>query len=143
MEKYYLGDLIYILSKDIKKSMDRYLKEKKIGFGQFQTLMVIKRLSMDGEVTQELISREMDIDKSNVSRNINKLKETGYIRVEADIKDSRKNLVVLTEFANSQIESLVGILKEVSKQMTAQIAEEQLEITLDCLKKVIKNLNGE
>lgn len=135
-----IGDLVCILAKDLKAIMDRELKIRNMGFGQFKTLMLIKQYAVDGKIKQEQVAEKMHIDKSNVSRNIAKLRENRYIELQADEINEKKKDIILTDFANNEIDELILIFQDNSKKLTKGISESQLEIAKDCLEKMAKNI---
>jgi len=140
MKKMTIGDLIFILARDLKVILDHELKIKNMGFGQFKTLMIIHQQAVDGKLKQEKVAKKMNIHKSNVSRNIAKLREHNYIELQPDETNEKNNNILLTDFANKEIGDLVSILQNVSKNMTKGISESQLTITKDCLEKMMENI---
>ncbi|MCU9810817.1 MarR family winged helix-turn-helix transcriptional regulator [Paraclostridium sp. AKS81] len=96
MKKYEpLGDLIYFISKELKSRMDESLKDRNLGQGQLLTLMTLFKLKNYDEITQEDLAKVMGINKANTSRNLAKLKESGFIVINQSKDDQRKKILNL------------------------------------------------
>lgn len=135
-----IGDLIYLISKELKKRLDEGLKHRNLGQGQSQTIMSLFKLTKNQEVTQDTLSKEMGINKANTSRNLNKLKQNGFIEILPDPNDQRKNNINLTEKSYSELKNIELVLHEIHNDMISDISESDLECTLKTLKKMKDNL---
>lgn len=143
MKQNYLGDFVFLLSKELKRSLDEKLENENIGFAQVQTLMMLKILEQEDDLNVDRLARELNLNKSNVSRNISKLEETGFIVVECDRSDNRKKTISISKSANTEIEGFKKTLTEVSEKMLKGIDQEKVDITMECLNQAIMNLRGE
>ena len=76
-------------------------------------------LEIDNSLTQEEISREVCLDKSNTSRTLCALEESGYIRREVNPENRREMRIFPTE----KLESVIGELRRVSKLWNELISE--------------------
>lgn len=136
-----IGDLIFFISKELKKDLDEKLKERGLGQGQTLMLLTLFRLRERDDITGELLAKEMGINKANVSRNISKLKEKEIISITFDEKDQRKKYINLTDKALEDIKSIECVLKDIHKKMVKNIEKDILIKTLEGLNKMQKNLS--
>ncbi len=142
MKKYEpIGDLIYFISKELKTRLDEELKDRNLGQGQILTLMTLFRLKEKDEIDQDVLSKEMGINKANTSRNLAKLKQNGFIEINQNPTDQRRKQVVLTPKAYEEMFNLEKILKEIHKEMIKDLDEESLTNTLKTLNKMKNNLS--
>lgn len=142
MKKYEpIGDLIYFISKELKTRLDEELKDRNLGQGQILTLMTLFRLKEKDEIDQDVLSKEMGINKANTSRNLAKLKQNGFIEINQNPIDQRRKQVVLTPKAYEEMFNIEKILKEIHKEMIKDLDEESLTNTLNTLNKMKNNLS--
>ena len=78
-------------------------------------------------LTQEELARELNVNKSSVTRQLAALEEKGYIRREADPADRRSLLVYPTDKANGLRERMRRVLRDWSDYLTADFTEEERE----------------
>lgn len=136
----HLGDLLYQANKELIMVVNKRLADINMGYTQLQTLMTITRLGDGHEIDQEVLAEMMQVDKSNVSRNLSKMQREGFVQILQSEKDGRKKRVCMTEKGNNSIKTLVDILNEINKNMTSEIsAEEQITI-MKYLNLMIHNL---
>lgn len=141
MKKYEpIGDLIYFISKELKTRLDEELKDRNLGQGQILTLMTLFRLKEKDEIDQDVLSKEMGINKANTSRNLAKLKQNEFIEINQNPIDQRRKQVVLTPKAYEEMFNLEKILKEIHKEMIKDLDEQSLTQTLNTLNKMKNNL---
>lgn len=142
MKKYEpIGDLIYFISKELKTRLDEELKDRNLGQGQILTLMTLFRLKEKDEIDQDVLSKEMGINKANTSRNLAKLKQNGFIEINQNPTDQRRKQVVLTPKAYEEMFNIEKILREIHKEMIKGLDEESLTNTLKTLNKMKNNLS--
>ncbi|MEN2257704.1 MarR family transcriptional regulator [Paraclostridium benzoelyticum] len=141
MKKYEpLGDLIYFISKELKSRMDESLKDRNLGQGQLLTLMTLFRLKDNDEINQEELARFMGINKANTSRNLNKLKEGGFIVINQSKEDQRKKNIELTNKAFEEFLYLEIIMRKIHNEMISGLDSSSLDCTLSTLIKMKENL---
>lgn len=141
MKKYEpIGDLIYFISKELKSRMDEALKDRNLGQGQLLTLMALFRLKDYDEINQEELSKMMGINKANTSRNLTKLKQGEFIKINQSEEDQRKKNIELTEKAFEEFLYLEKIMKKLHNEMILGLDKKSLDYTLDALLKIKENL---
>lgn len=141
MEMRHIGDLVYLVSKEMRREVERRLQNENLNYTQFQALMAIKRY--DNGVSQEEISHILEIDKSNVSRSVRRLSESGWIDVHVDQEDARRTLLTLTEQSENKLKSLQHLLSEVESKMLRNILSDEQKQVSRLLEDVLSNLRKE
>ncbi|MHC1735065.1 MAG: MarR family winged helix-turn-helix transcriptional regulator [Erysipelotrichaceae bacterium] len=141
MEMRHIGDLVYLVSKEMRREVERRLQNENLNYTQFQALMAIKRY--DNGVSQEEISHILEIDKSNVSRSVRRLSESGWIDVHVDQEDARRTLLTLTEQSENKLKSLQHLLSEVEFKMLRNIPSDEQKQVSRLLEDVLSNLRKE
>lgn len=139
MQKH-LGDLLYQANKELIKVVNSKLASMNMGYSQLQTLMTIVQLGDGNEVDQEALAETMQVDKSNVSRNLSKMQQDGLLEIIQSEKDGRKKRIMLTDKAQGSIHTLKAILNEINRQMTAGLDASEQEQAMNYLSRVIQNL---
>ncbi|MBU5227201.1 MarR family transcriptional regulator [Clostridium senegalense] len=135
-----IGDLIYFISKETKTRMDEGVKENKLGQGQMLTIMNLMKLKDNIPISQELLAENMGINKGNISRNLMKLSENGFIDIIQDNDDKRKKNIILKDTFFNEFIEISKVLEDIFKDMIKNIREEELLITLKALKQMKNNL---
>jgi DNA-binding MarR family transcriptional regulator len=103
--------------------------------------MTLFRLKEKDEIDQDVLSKEMGINKANTSRNLAKLKQNGFIEINQNPTDQRRKQVVLTPKAYEEMFNIEKILREIHKEMIKGLDEESLTNTLNTLNKMKNNLS--
>jgi DNA-binding MarR family transcriptional regulator len=100
------------------------------------------RLGDGNEIDQEVLAETMQVDKSNVSRNLAKMQLEGFIEIVHSKKDGRKKRIVLTDKGNQSIKPLVHTLNGIQSKMIEGISEEEQKTVMKYLNRMIQNLEG-
>lgn len=136
----HLGDLLYQANKELITVVNRQLAGMNIGYSQLQTLMTIVRLGDGDEIDQEVLAEILQVDKSNVSRNLSKMQQEGLLVIIPSQKDGRKKRICMTQKGRDTIKPLVGILGVITSKMTEEISEEEQKTMMKYLSRMIHNL---
>ena len=96
------------------------------GLAGFQTPYLMALYRHEG-LTQEELARELNVNKSSVTRQLAALEEKGYVRREPDPEDRRSMLVYPTDKANALKERMRHVLRDWSAYLTADFTEEERE----------------
>ena len=116
--------------------VDKKLKKYELSIGTYAYLLVLKR--MPG-ISQNEISKELNVDKAMSARTIKKLIELGYIRKEENKLDVRAYKLYITERAEKIIPEIVEILNEWIDILLEGNSEEQKEKGIAFLEGVLEN----
>ena len=136
----HLGDLLYQANKELISVVNRQLAGMNMGYSQLQTLLTMVRLGDGNEIDQEVLAEIMQVDKSNVSRNLSKMQREGFLEIIPSEKDGRKKRVCMTQKGKDAIKPLVGILGGITSKMTAKISEDEQKAMMKYLSQMIQNL---
>lgn len=136
----HLGDLLYQANKTLIEVVNKQLTDLNLGYSQLQTLMTLVRLGEGEEVDQEALAVMMQVDKSNVSRNLSKMQKEGFVEMIQSDKDGRKKRIRLTAKATNSLDALKGILWGINDNMTAGFSKAELELMMLLLTRMIENL---
>jgi DNA-binding MarR family transcriptional regulator len=134
----YIGRRLSCLSRNSHHVFLDIIGKYNLGKGQIHFLIYLVR-EEDG-LTQEDLSRILEIDKSNTARAIKKLMKEGYVVKKVDDKDKRKNRIYVTEKA-IKYEKLIR--KEIiawENAITKGISDEDIEKFLNTLDIMINNI---
>lgn len=85
------------------------------------------RICRNPGVSQEQLSKEMHIDKSNVARSLAALEKLDYITRAADPKDHRVLLIYPTQAGKDIFPKILTILKTQRQAMMDDFSEEEQE----------------
>lgn len=90
------------------------------------------RINRSPGISQETLTKEIHIDKSNVARSLNKLEQLGYIYRLPDPQDHRCFLIYPTTQGQELFPEIIDILKQQRQAMMSEFTEEEIQ-TLDLL----------
>jgi DNA-binding MarR family transcriptional regulator len=131
-----IGKWISILQRYGKIFIDRELEPYKIGYGQFPFLIALYR--EDG-ISQEALSKFLNVDKATTTRAVKKLLKEGYISRVTDSADKRAYKIYLTKKGKE----MSSVIKKISARWTNVLlndfSKREKEIILTLLKKMAKN----
>lgn len=82
-------------------------------------------LSRRPGITQEELARELNVNKSSVTRQLAALEEQGYVRRESAPGDKRSMLVYLTDKASGVLDRIYSCYGEWNSYLTQDFTEEE------------------
>lgn len=104
--------------------------------GSYPYLLVLSR----GEgISQNEISRELNVDKAMSARTIKKLIELGYIKKEENEDDVRAYKLYLTDKGKDVIPKIIQIIDDWTNILVQDDEENEINISLEFLEKVLGN----
>lgn len=95
-----------------------------------------------GLLSQQEIANLLQKDKSGIQRTIRTLERDGYLRVQQDDIDRRKNLVQLTPAGKMIMEQVLSTAKSFDEQLTNKLSADEVDTLLGLLKKVSTSLES-
>ncbi len=130
-----IADVLFEITKNLKKMTEKSLKDYGIGIGQLQVLLMFYR-EPNQLLSQNDLVRALKVDKGNISRNVANLMGKGFIVLSLDksrhYRLSQDGLkmkdIVMSYFINTHHKMIKGI------------GEDELMTTLLCLLKMNENL---
>ncbi len=132
------GKYISAIYRHMQVLITAELAPYRIGSGQYIFLMTI---ASQGRTTQKALSEELLIDKTTTAKAIAKLEAEGYVRREPDPEDNRYHLLQLTEAGKRVIPDVQAALNRVKEKTAKGISDEEYELLLSLLKKVLRNVS--
>jgi DNA-binding MarR family transcriptional regulator len=128
-----IGRWISILHRYGKIYLDKNLEPYSIGSGQFSFLLALYR--KDG-VSQDILSKELNVDKATTTRAITKLEKEGYVEREVDSSDRRSYKVYLTPEGFLLKNEMRKISQRWTKILMKHFSNEEQESLKDYLKRM-------
>ena len=109
-----------------------------IGYGQYPFLIYLYH---NDAVTQEVMSNELYIDKGTTAKALKKLQENGYVTRQVDDRDKRAYKVQLTDNGKEVTKEIFHILRSWNSILTSDFTEEEQNLALKLLNKMLNNKN--
>lgn len=101
--------------------------------------LIIKSILENPDITQQEIAKKVFKDNASVTRIIELLVKSEYLRREINPDDRRKSKLVVTEEGKSTIHSVQDLVLENRKHALDTVATDELETMNLVLKKIIRN----
>ncbi len=111
-------------------------EEFNLSMGSYPYLLV---LNMNEGISQNEISRELNVDKAMSSRTIKKLIELEYIRKEENTDDVRAYKLYITDKGKSIIPEINKIIDAWFNILVRDSEEKEADISIKFLKKALNN----
>ena len=114
------------------------LKDYGIAHCQHPYIILICR---EPGIVQEKISREICVNKSNVTRQLATLEEKGLITRQQDMEDRRVWRVYPTEKMQELLPCVRSVMREWNEYLLEELSEEERETLVQLLEKGTKRAN--
>ncbi len=132
-----MGALIALAAKSQERLAEMEMKKQlKLTPAQWKIILVLN--IVDGP-TQKEIAEKINVDGSTLVPVIDTMVKNGLVTRKADSVDRRNNRIFLTKKAESTVDSIIVIILQIRKMIYREISEDDLNITRDVLKSLIKN----
>lgn len=115
---------------------DDALKKFNLSSGTYPFLLM---LSKNEGISQNQISKELNVDKAMSARAIKRLIELGYISKDVDMEDSRAYRLFLTDKAKVIIPEIVVEIGKWVDIITKNSSDEEQKLAVDFLHKALVN----
>jgi len=99
---------IFIVNQRFDLLLDRFLSKDNLTAKQFQLAAVIEQ-QFDGPPSVSEVANVLDTSHQNIKAIANKLQKKGFIQIEKDPKDRRRQLLKLTETNNEYWRNNEGV----------------------------------
>lgn len=103
------------------------------------TYPFILRLDCNEGISQNQLSKELNVDKAMSARSIKRLIELGYIMKEENEEDSRAYRLFLTDKAKSIIPDIRNEINKWIDLITEDISEIEKEQVVNLLERILNN----
>lgn len=116
--------------------IDKKLAKFNLTIGTYPYLLVLNK---NEGISQNEISKELNVDKAMSARTIKKLIELGYIRKEENEEDTRAYKLYITDKGKNVVPELIQILNEWTNILVQGNDKEKIETSLEFLESVLEN----
>ena len=134
-----VGFVVNNTAKSFQRSLDLELR-KNVGVTLSQWRVVASLVLQPG-LTQKEIADKMGIEGATLVPVIDKMEKEGLLKRKQDSTDRRVNRIYLTSKSDSLWASMTECALKIRKSSTKNISESDIQITLDTLRKISKNLS--
>lgn len=135
-QRAYIGKSISVLYRLGHSFCNHKFQHFGIGSGHFAFLLVL--FGQEG-ISQETLSRELDIDKTTTTRALFKLEELGYIIRRNDPYDKRIHQIFLTAKAHEIAPAIREALTEWAALLTKGLSVEETDQAQHLLERMAAN----
>lgn len=132
-----LGKTVKCLTSDIRRFLDFHLDEYQLGNGQF---IIILDVCKNRGISQDILSKNIGVDKTTIAKSLKKLLENGYITKEEDKNDRRSKKIYPTKKAEDilpKLKTLEILEKEVFSQ---NISHDEMDIFIKVANRIKSNI---
>ena len=142
MEKEEVGRYLQMLSRQIKRRMDKSVSDYEITGKQGAIILYVHEESQKRDVYAKDIEVEFDMRRASVTGIIKLMEKNGLIEREENIKDARLKKLKLTERAIEAREKLKKEIVKVENKLTEGISKEEIKTFFEIMKKMSFNLSS-
>lgn len=116
--------------------IDKKLEKFRLTTGSYPYLLV---LNANEGISQNDISRELNVDKAMSARTIKKLIEFEYVRKEQNVEDTRAYKLYITDKGKAIIPEIIKITDAWANILTEGNENKEFETSIRLLEKVLNN----
>ena len=133
-----MGFVVNTTAKAFQRSFDIELRKNAgVSLSQWR---VVGALVLQPGLTQKEIADKVGVEGATLVPIIDKMEKEGLLKRKLDSSDRRINRIYLTQKADSLWESMIECALRIRKSSTKNISENDIQITLETLRKISKNL---
>ncbi|MGI0006379.1 MAG: MarR family winged helix-turn-helix transcriptional regulator [Nitrosotalea sp.] len=133
-----MGFVVNATAKAFQKSFDLELRKNVgVSLGQWR---VVGALVMQPGLTQKEIADKVGIEGATLVPVIDKMEKEGLLKRKPDSDDRRVNRIYLTPKADSLWDAMIECALRIRKSSLKNISENDIQITLETLRKISKNI---
>ena len=125
-----------VVTKIVFKKMNAQLVQEGIPVlaEQLPILMVV--YFQEHAMTQQEIANLLQKDKAGIQRSVQTLHKDGFLKIESDIEDKRKNLVTLTPSGKFVCERIQAMVIAFDNRVMEHFTDEERKTFIDYLDRV-------
>ena len=139
-EKKDVGKYLQMLSRQIKRRMDKSVSEYEITGKQVSILLYIYEESKKRDVYAKEIEVAFDMRRASVTGILQLMEKNGIIKREENNQDARLKKLILTTKAKEVRNKLKKEIIQVEKILTKDISKKDLETFITIMQKMSFNL---
>lgn len=133
---YFLIGLLSAFENRFQAVADSAMKE--ISWKQFFAIICISMCKEKPTVKE--LAEIMGSSHQNVKQILLKLEKKGFVRIEVDERDKRKQRIELTDYCREFCTQNDEMSMNIMKKMFAGVSEEQLQVTIQTIIQIENNL---
>jgi DNA-binding MarR family transcriptional regulator len=119
---------------------DEVLSRFQLSSGTYPFLL---KLNINEGISQNEISKELNVDKAMSARSIRRLIELGYVKKEENKEDARAYRLYLTDKARDIIPHIIEELNKWVDTITKGLSRDEKRNLVDLLEKVMDNAKNQ
>ncbi len=131
-----IGRIITLLSRNIQQELKNVVEPFGITVGEEPYFM---ELIYEEGITQEELTRRVNVDKAATARVVKSLEEKGLLIRKPDENDKRSKRLYLTDNAKQKYDPMSAKLQEYNKLLTRRLSEDEYQTVYKCLKKLYED----
>ena len=135
-----LGLLLHDATRAVRRRFELRTQDWGLSSAQWRLLVSLKR---DARASQARLAELLEIEPISVSRMVDRMEQTGWVRREPDPADRRARVIVPTDQALKAFETVNGVAGGVYAEALAGLSESEKAALVKALNKIIENLTGE
>ena len=140
MEKHEIRDALVAAEFERKKTLQPGFLALGLTLGQGQP-RILKTLYSREPMTQRELADLCHLDVTTMSRTLDRLEENGCLRRCRDVNSRRSYQIELTDKGKAVAREVMECFEQIDEQICRGFNEDELELLLSLLHRVIKNLN--
>ncbi len=135
-----MGFVVNTTAKAFQRSFDIELRKNAgVSLSQWR---VVGALVLQPGLTQKEIADKVGVEGATLVPILDKMEKEGLLKRKLDSSDRRINRIYLTTKADSLWESMIECALRIRKSSIKNISESDIQITLETLRKISKNLTA-
>lgn len=132
-----IGKLLASINNKKNTYYNQQLKKLELSHGQ---AFVIHAIGENGMVQQDELTRNLEIDKSAVTRILKLLENKNIVRKSVDTRDRRGYKIFLTDEGKKLYPEVNRIIKNVNMTLCQGMSQDEQDLLFDLLLKMKNNL---
>lgn len=120
---------------------ESFVKKYGMQYGQHKLMMLMDRMSEEGQVSQRELSKELKVTPAAIAVNLKKLSGFGMIEKIMSEADNRFNFVEFTEKGKETVNESKEKFKELDDLAMEGFTEEEKKILYGYIQRISENLN--
>jgi MarR family transcriptional regulator for hemolysin len=134
-----LGSALLRVARSWQREVNRTLQAHGLSQTMVMPLIVLHRNG--GAVRQGMIAEEIGVEGPSLVRVIDQLERDGFVSRVSDPSDRRAKMVALTDAGCKKAGEIEVLLADLRGELTANVSEENLNITLDVMRELLTRLD--
>lgn len=136
-----LGPWLGKTMKLIDNKLEDILEENNLDLSKTQ-FIILKNVQVNEGICQNQLAFFADRNKSSLTRMINTLEKKNYLARVASKDDRRMNMLIITKEGERVLKNAEPFFLKIKNLIEIGLTEEEIESTINTLKKIQQNING-